>query len=209
MMALVVRTDGVVDRHFNRKCSRPLTQLLLKTPLTPNVITLLAMSIGLAAAAAFAYGGYAAGIVGAVLFQCAVVVDCCDGEVARIKRLESPFGDRLDVLADNVVHLAIVGGITWTAYREEGSLYLVLGLLAVAGMVIDMLVMIKEASADDAGGSGIDELLARLANRDFSVLILLFALIAHPEWFLWLAAVGSHAYWAVRLWHPRNVVRSE
>ena len=205
-MASVVRTDGFVDRYLNRKCSRPLTQLFLKTSLTPNAITALAMCIGLAAAAAFAYGGYAAGIIGALLFQCSSIVDCCDGEVARIKHLESPLGDRVDVLADNAVHIAIVAGITWAAYREEGSLYLVFGLLAAAGMLIDVFVMFKGASANTASGSGIDNLLAQLANRDFSVLILLLALISHPEWFLWFAAIGSHAYWIVYLWQRRAVV---
>ena len=205
-MASVVRTDGFVDRYFNRKCSRPLTQLFLKTPITPNVITLLAMSIGLAAAAAFAYGGYAAGIIGALLFQLSSVVDCCDGEVARIKHLESPFGDRLDVLADNVVHVAIVAGITWTAYREEGSIYLVLGLVAAAGMLIDLFVMLRDSPANVATKSRINDLLAQLANRDFSILILLLALISHPGWFIWLAAIGSHAYWLLYLWQRRCVV---
>ena len=202
-MASVVRTDGFVDRYFNRKCSRPLTKLFLKTPLTPNAITLLAMAIGLAAASAFAYGGYAAGIAGALLFQLSSIVDCCDGEVARIKHLESPFGDRLDVLSDNVVHIAIVAGITWPAFREEGLVYLVLGAVAATGMLISLLVMFKNSSANTASDSGIDNLLAQLANRDFSVLILLLALISHPEWFIWLAAIGSHAYWFVCLWQRR------
>ena len=201
-MASVVRTDGFVDRYFNRKCSRPLTQLFLKTPITPNAITLLAMFIGLAAAAAFAYGGYAAGIIGALLFQLSSVVDCCDGEVARIKHLESPFGDRLDVLADNVVHIAIVVGIAWAAYREEGSIYLVLGLLAATGMLIDLFVMFRDSPANVATESRMNDLLAQLASRDFSVLILFLALLSKPEWFIWLAAIGSHAYWLLYLW-PR------
>ena len=205
-MASVVRTDGLVDRYFNRKCSRPLTQLFLKTPITPNAITLLAMCIGLVAAAAFAYGGYAAGIIGALLFQFSSVVDCCDGEVARIKHLESPFGDRLDVLADNVVHVAIVAGITWTAYREEGSIYLVLGLVAVIGMLIDLFVMLRDSPANRTTESRINDLLAQLANRDFSVLILFLALVSKPEWFIWIAAIGSHAYWLLYLCRGRFIV---
>lgn len=199
-MASVVRTDGLVDRYFNRKCSRHLTKLFLKTPLTPNAITLLAMSIGLAAAAAFSYGGYAIGMLGALLFQLSSIVDCCDGEIARIKHLESPFGDRLDVLADNVVHVAIVTGIAWTAYRDEGSVYLVLGLVAATGMLIDLFVMLRYFTPNVATKSRINDLLAQLANRDFSVLILFLALISKPEWFIWIAAIGSHAYWILCLW---------
>ena len=198
-MASVVRTDGLVDRYFNRKRSRHLTKLFLKPPLTPNAITLLAMSIGLAAAAAFAYGGYAIGMLGALLFQLSSIVDCCDGEVARIKHLESHFGDRLDVLADNVVHVAIVVGIAWTAYRDEGSIYLVLGVVAATGMLIDLFVMLRNSTANVATESKINDLLAQLANRDFSVFILFLALISKPEWFIWIAAIGSHAYWILYL----------
>src|SRR5437870_5029583 len=60
--------EGFIDRYFNRKCSRWLTHWFLQTPLTPNAVTLLATAVGLVAAAAFAVGGYIAGIIGALLF---------------------------------------------------------------------------------------------------------------------------------------------
>ena len=202
-MASVVRTDGFVDRHLNRKCSRPLTLLFLKTSLTPNSITLLAMFIGLGAAAAFAYGGDAGGIIGALLFQLSLIVDCCDGEVARIKHLESPFGDRFDLLADNMVHIAIIAGITWAAYREEGLIYVLLGMVAATGMLIDLFVILRDSPANGATESLLNNFLVQLTNRDFSVLILFLALVSKPEWFIWFAAIGSHIYWLLYLWQRR------
>ena len=84
--------EGYVDRHFNRKCSQWITQFLVHTPLTPNAVTYLATVVGLLAAGAFAMGGYTAGVLGALLFQLSAILDCCDGEVARLKFLESRFG---------------------------------------------------------------------------------------------------------------------
>src|SRR5207244_3827267 len=66
--------EGFVDRHFNRRCSRWLTRWLLRTPLTPNGVTVLATAVGVLASVAFGVGGYAAGIIGALLFQLSAIL---------------------------------------------------------------------------------------------------------------------------------------
>jgi hypothetical protein len=33
------------------------------------------------------------------------------------------------------------------------------------------------------------------ANRDFSALLLLLALIGKMQWFLWMAGIGIHLFW--------------
>src|SRR2546426_432814 len=53
--------EGFVDRHFNRRCSRWITRWLLRTPLTPNGVTVLATAVGVLASVSFGVGGYAAG----------------------------------------------------------------------------------------------------------------------------------------------------
>ena len=50
--------DGLVDTYLNRKLSRPLTRLFLRTALTPNQITVLSCLIGLFGAACFFRAGY-------------------------------------------------------------------------------------------------------------------------------------------------------
>ncbi|MGE3979386.1 MAG: hypothetical protein AB7F94_17650, partial [Nitrospira sp.] len=67
--------EGFVDRYFNRKLSRWFTRLFLAIGLSPNSITALAGLIGLVAAAGFGLGTYSAGVVAAVLFQLAAVID--------------------------------------------------------------------------------------------------------------------------------------
>ncbi|MDH5626045.1 MAG: CDP-alcohol phosphatidyltransferase family protein, partial [Nitrospira sp.] len=103
--------EGFVDRFFNRKLSRRFTRVFLALGLSPNAITIVSTTVGLMAAIGFGLGTYAAGIAAAVLFQLAAVIDCCDGEVARLTFTESPFGAWLDIAMDNVVHMAIFGGI--------------------------------------------------------------------------------------------------
>lgn len=201
--------EGFVDRYFNRKCSKWLTLGLLHTPLTPNGVTVLATLVGLFAAAAFAWGSYAAGMVGALLFQLSAILDCCDGEVARLKFLESPFGERLDVALDNVVHIGLYAGMAWAASRSgwEAVAWLLAGLATFGNLAA--FVVVQKATrikADLAPGPRhrVDTLLNRLVSRDFSVIILLLALLGHVEWFLVMTAVGSNIFWPVLAWHLRS-----
>ena len=112
--------EGFVDRFFNRKISRWFTRIFLAAGLSPNAITILATVVGLVAAAGFGVGTYSAGIIAALLFQLAAIIDCCDGEVARLTFTESPFGAWLDIAMDNVVHMAIFAGIAVGSYLARG-----------------------------------------------------------------------------------------
>jgi len=192
--------EGFVDRHFNRKCSKWITRMLLRTPLTPNAVTVLATLVGLLAATTFALGGYAAGIVGALLFQLSAILDCCDGEVARLKFMESSFGEQLDVALDNVVHIGLYAGMGWAAYKSGWEAF-ALGLtgLAIIGNAAAFAVVQRAFKVRDVLDTHrrrrVEAILHRLASRDFSVLILALALIGHVEWFLLLAAIGSNIFW--------------
>jgi len=136
-----MKFDGIVDRYLNRKVSVVLTRLFLRLGLSPNAVTVLSLVIGLLAAAAIAVGSYAAGILGSLLFQLSAIIDCCDGEVARLTHTESAFGEQLDLVADNIVHIAVFAGVAWAVYLREAALNpLVLGAAAVLGIYL-MLVL--------------------------------------------------------------------
>jgi phosphatidylglycerophosphate synthase len=213
--------DGFVDRYFNRKVSASLTPLFLRTGLSPNAITVLSMVIGLLAAASFGVGSYAAGLIGALLFQLAAIVDCCDGEVARLTHKQSRFGEQLDITADNVVHMAIFAGVAWGAYRTQGSgtswLPLLLGATAVIGNGCSFWAVTRtrtlrdrRAWANPAQAARADFILKNMASRDFSLVLLFFALVGGLEWFLWLAAIGVNVFWIVMAWvaRPSILVRA-
>jgi phosphatidylglycerophosphate synthase len=204
--------EGFVDRFFNRKVSRWFTRIFLAIGLSPNVITILAAFIGLIAAAGFGVGTYSAGIAAALLFQLAAVIDCCDGEVARLTFTESPFGAWLDIAMDNVVHMAIFAGIAVGSYLHmAGSagawVPLALGSAAVLGNGLSFWLVtraqkIKSASEwkTPAQAAWSDFMLKNVASRDFSVIVLIFAVIGKLDWFLWMAAIGSMLFSLLMLW---------
>jgi phosphatidylglycerophosphate synthase len=211
--------EGWVDTYFNRKVSALLSRLFLALRFSPNAITMVATAIGLLAAAAFARGSYAAGLAGALLFQLSAIVDCCDGEVARLTFTESPFGEQLDIMTDNVVHMAIFAAIGWGSFVAQGGwqnadplawLPLALGGAAVFANIVSLWLVTRaktlqarQAWHDPEQAARVEFILKNMASRDFSVLLLLFALAGKLSWFLWLAAIGSNVFWVMLAWISR------
>ena len=204
--------EGFVDRFFNRKISRWFTRIFLAGGFSPNAITILAAVVGLVSAAGFGLGTYSAGIIAALLFQLAAIIDCCDGEVARLTFTESPFGAWLDIAMDNVVHMAIFAGIAVGSYlRADGSdgawVPLALGSAAVLGNGLSFWLVTRAQKIKAASGwrtpvqaAWSDFMLKNVASRDFSVIVLTFAVLGKLDWFLWMAAIGSVVFSLLMLW---------
>jgi phosphatidylglycerophosphate synthase len=204
--------EGFVDRYFNRKLSRWFTRLFLAIGLSPNSVTALAGLIGLLAAAGFGLGTYSAGVVAAVLFQLAAVIDCCDGEVARLTFTESPFGAWLDLVLDNIVHMAIFAGIAVGLYttrmgQADEWVPVALGVAAIAGNSVCFFLVEKVQKIKAMNGwkapthaAWADIMLKNVASRDFSVALLGFALFDQLYWFLTFAAAGSLLFAGALVW---------
>jgi phosphatidylglycerophosphate synthase len=204
--------DSVIDAYFNRKVAKRFTRLFMKAGWSPNAITMLSLSVGFLAAGCFARGTYAAGVVGALLFQLSAIIDCCDGDVARLTFQESQFGERLDLIGDNVVHMAIFGALGWAGYLNGGgALALTLGLLAMIGngLSLWMVTRVKERDRQRGWTNPVQAaqstfILKNMASRDFSIIVLLFALLNLLGVFLWLAAIGSNVFWVMTAWITRS-----
>jgi phosphatidylglycerophosphate synthase len=202
IMANGLDNDSFMDRYFTRHISRQLTRQIVKTPITPNQLTIVSLAIGLEAAGCFLFGGYGMGILGAGLLLLSVWIDCCDGEVARIKFMESPLGKRLDIICDNLVHIAVFFAIGMGLYGStHKSLFILLGSLAVLGSLICFILMspkiVNSKSQNGNLKTFIDhnkDLADRLANRDFTYLLFTMALIGSLDIFIGLTALGANAF---------------
>jgi hypothetical protein len=107
--------DGLVATVVSRPVSRRLTPLALRWRLTPNQVTVGSFLLGLAAAGCFATGNHILLVVGALLLQLSLAVDCVDGDVARYCRSFSASGAWLDASTDRVKEFACYGGLAWGA----------------------------------------------------------------------------------------------
>ncbi len=121
----LVRANRSGDSGYSvavlRRLSKPLTALAARRGWSPNAITLLSLLIGLTAAGAFAVGSRWALVAGAVLLQVSLVVDCSDGEVARLTGRYSRTGAWLDAVTDRVKEFAAYAGLAAGAAWVSGA----------------------------------------------------------------------------------------
>lgn len=202
------------DFRLNRLFSAPLTAVFLKTPITPNQVTLLSIASGLAAAFCFSRGAYAAGILGALFYQTACVLDNCDGEVARAKSLGSPFGAWFDIAADFVTDAALFTGLALGAAQGDSARFAGTALiLCLSGASLHLALVVAEKlrgfgpaafnapNPDRAGRKSFWYLLFdALREGEASWLVLVFALLGGADWLLWFGAFYMQALWITALW---------
>jgi len=198
--------DGYLDRLLRRRLSRPLTRLLIRTPVTPNVVTVLGVTLGVAGGLLLGVPGTAAVVAAIVLLEASAVLDCSDGEIARLRFAESRLGHWLDVTGDTVAHVAVLVGIARRvagAGDAPGWPLLTALLLGVVGA----FVMISWSDATEArrrrapGWENrlLDRVLSPLTTRDWHVFPVIFALAGRLDLLVPAAAVGAHVFWVTGL----------
>ncbi|GFP74269.1 CDP-alcohol phosphatidyltransferase family protein [Clostridium fungisolvens] len=96
-------SEMLIDK-YGYLISPLITKRLLKTKLRPNHVTLLMIISGLIGGVAFCFNNFYLKIVGLIFIHLWYVFDCCDGEVARIKKIYSKFGMEMDFTAHIINH---------------------------------------------------------------------------------------------------------
>jgi phosphatidylglycerophosphate synthase len=204
LQSLIKANEGFMSRHVERRLSLALTRRLVRTPVTPNMITVVSVGLGLAGAPFFLSAEPLAQVAGALLFLAHSILDGCDGEMARLKFLESRSGAVLDFWGDNLVHQAVflAMAIGW-ALASHSAWPLLLGGLAVAG-TLGAAAIASRRYINGEALVGADRALARLvdafSHRDFIYLILALAVFGRAQWFIALAAAGTPLFLLLLLW---------
>lgn len=104
-------TDGILSKKFNRKVSGLMTRLLVKTPITPSLISLAIPILAVFTFFLLIQGRYPWIIFGGLLIQFMSILDGCDGEVARLKFLKSKWGGFFDAVLDKYVDTIAITGM--------------------------------------------------------------------------------------------------
>jgi phosphatidylglycerophosphate synthase len=128
-------------RLYMRRISLRVTRLLVATPLSANAVTFLMIPVGLLAAFVLSLPGLVAAIGAALLAQLWLLLDCCDGEVARWRRTFSPKGPYLDALGHYTIEAALPAAL---GVRADGGWDSIGGWTAL-GLTISVLVLMLKA----------------------------------------------------------------
>ena len=194
--------DSFLDKNITRFFSRQITRLFLQTNLSPNIITLFSLILGLIAAIYFGQGIYKNNLIGVGFLLLSTWVDCTDGEIARLKFMESKIGGKLDIICDNLVHIAVFFFIGIGLYQSTNkSIFLTFGTLAVVGTLICFIILSssiihekENSSREKLNFSVKNDLISKLANRDFIYLLFIMSVIDRLDIFIFITALGSIAF---------------
>jgi phosphatidylglycerophosphate synthase len=142
--------DRLNDEHwlgrlYGRRLSPYATWVFARLRWSPNAVTAAFIVCGVAAGAVIAFGGLITAIVGAVLVQLYLILDCSDGELARWADRKSAGGIYLDGVGHYLAESALLAGLGW---RAQGHLT-VTGGYVTAGVAAALLAMLVKAETDN------------------------------------------------------------
>ncbi|WP_328907031.1 CDP-alcohol phosphatidyltransferase family protein [Streptomyces sp. NBC_00234] len=146
----VVHPPGVKDRRsgehwagrlYMREVSLRIDRHLVNTRVTPNQVTYVMTVAGALAAPALLVPGIAGALLGVLMVQLYLLLDCVDGEIARWRKQYSLAGVYLDRVAAYLCDAAVLVGFGLRASDLWGEgridwLWAFLGTLAALGAIL-------------------------------------------------------------------------
>lgn len=208
-------TDGVVSRNFNRYISLFISSLLIKTPVSANMVTFFTTCVGMLSGWFASRGTYGTYLLGAFLFKWSSILDGVDGELSKLKMTDSKVGQWLDTLSDNFTYVVFIAGTVIGVHKRVDlhapqwiSYAAVFGLAALLATMFTILV-----TATDSGSllaiqkdfvssrktSFIHRVFGKIyfvIKRDFfAAFFLVLAVFDKAHWILFLIALATNIAW--------------
>lgn len=123
-------------RLYIRRVSIHVTKVFLALGWTPNSVTCLMIAVGLSAGVLLQIPGVVGALLAVVAIQLYLLLDSCDGEVARWTKRTSVTGVYLDRVGHYVCEAGLLVGAGFRAADGSPDGYAVLGCLAALGAVL-------------------------------------------------------------------------
>ncbi len=170
----------------------------------PNVVSLVAMVIGVVAAGAIWQGAYGAGLA---LWLLNRVLDGMDGLIARVHNKQSDFGGYLDLLLDFVVYLTVpiafvAAAPTALNFWALSALLAVYVLNTVSWAVLSSLIE-KRNGADGGRLTSVEMPTGLIEGAETIIFYTLFCLLPGYVAYLFsamallvLVTIGQRVVWA-------------
>ena len=136
--------DHFIARNFNRKVSIQITKFLIKTFLTPTMISFGILFLAIVTSVLLARGTYPWLFIGGILIQFVSILDGCDGEVARLKFVGSKWGAWFDGTMDKYVDTIIVTGLAYGLWNITGNILIwPITIFVLFGLITDGYMVMK------------------------------------------------------------------
>lgn len=136
------------SKYIYTPLSRMFTRILIKTPATPNQITIFWGLLMILSSIAFLFGDWLLSVLGGIGWVVSYALDYTDGDVARYKNMKSRRGPFQDLINHRTTYPLLMFCIGYGMYATgraeffgiqiEPTWYIFLGFLAGLGMILIM-----------------------------------------------------------------------
>ncbi len=196
--------DGLTAYLINRPISLTVSRQLIKLPVTPNHVTFLNLLLGIYAGYMLASGNFMGIAIGAFLMQLVSIFDGIDGELARMKLLQSPLGAWFDVVGDDVVRVATIAGLGISCYKlNPDPIYLWAMAAGTFGILSTVFTLYRDLKDDNNASLNSVKWFFEEEGRKPSLwqnfLIILSLILKRDTYTLILMAIAAMGYPQVAL----------
>ncbi|MBN1941314.1 MAG: CDP-alcohol phosphatidyltransferase family protein [Candidatus Diapherotrites archaeon] len=174
--------DCVIMRAYRRISTRITFAIYKNKGLLPWHITILSFIVAILGAGCLLSGSYEYLVAAAILFQISFILDCVDGEIARINKTGSPFGAWLDPRFDYYSMALYLGAAAIGQYWLQGNIdFLLIAIPAIInlGMVSEIIgtraAYVPKTSLQPTLGKN----KSRIGHRGLTALIITIGLLAN------------------------------
>jgi phosphatidylglycerophosphate synthase len=105
-----VEVEEIFDLFIYRPLAFLFVKATFKTNLTPDQVSVVALIVGSTAGIMFGLGEYTFLVIGALMYFTSNVLDCADGQIARLKRNGTKVGRVVDGFVDYIVSIFVFVG---------------------------------------------------------------------------------------------------
>ncbi len=190
------KEDVMYISVLNRKIARPITRVLIKTPVTPNQITMIGLLFAVLSSFFFSFGVYLYTIAAIVLLKMNEILDYVDGSLARMKSKTSLSGDFLEFLVDRITFILVFLGLGWGLFAATGipMVWFLCFLIISMEMFYETLflgIRYRYLPKTEVRGTVMKSPLLRMFNyypHNVYLLLMIFAIIDQMFIFLYITA---------------------
>jgi len=126
-----IETENYIDRFFFRPIGFVIAKLLKNTGVTPNMITILSIFVGAATGPLFYFNRFHLTLTGIGCLVFANILDCVDGQLARLTGIKSKIGRILDGIAGDIWFILIYVFLALRLKNEYGTwLFFILAIVS-------------------------------------------------------------------------------
>lgn len=126
-----------VNRYLQVPIAGAVVNLLKRTGITPNQVTYASVLFGMWSGYVFSRGSISAMVLGGILLEVTLVLDCVDGQLARATGRSSEWGRLIDGIAGYFAYGAVVIGIAVGFPGHDGSLAAIAALIILRAISYD------------------------------------------------------------------------